>query len=135
MPTKAAEKQEAAKTEQGYEVRPLTHKDLKNLKGIIAEGADDAKKKLMEAAKEMGPGSEMSAGVTMFTAVLDQFDDVMYWLADLAGMDQDEFDNEPFDAHLDILYTLIERDNLPDFFGRYMRVRTMFSAALSKKSQ
>ena len=120
------------KAQKSYEVRPLTHGDLKNLKAIIASGSDGAKKQLAEAAAT--GGGEMAAGITMFNAVLDEFDNAMYWLGELAGFTPDDFDKESFDAHLDILEVLIERDNLPDFFGRYIRMKNLFSDALSSKS-
>lgn len=137
---------EKVKTESGYEVRPLSGGDLRKLKGIVLDNFEKVQGKLqeveaerLEKAKDLPEGvdlpPEQGAGLAVAEIILeDAFDQAWEFLAGMVGMTVDAFDEAPADLHLEIIETLVEKDDLPGFLRRYLALRQTFSSVLPTRS-
>jgi hypothetical protein len=135
-------RREQVETPSGYRIKPLQGGDLRRLKKIIADNFGVIQTKLkaaererMERQKEMGPGTvlppDQGAGMAIMEVILDDaFDQAYGFLAHMAGMTVEAFDEEPLDAHLEVIETLVEEDDLPGFLGRYITLRRTFGSVL-----
>lgn len=104
------------------EIRRLKTKDFFTVATLLGKMAS-------EATKEIGEGSSASQIGTIFVSNALKFaeKDLKNWLADLAGIEPKEFDELPFDAPIDIIEQLAEREDLNSFLQRVMQLRSKFT--------
>jgi hypothetical protein len=139
-------RREPVQTESGHTVKPLQGGDLIKLKGIVSQNFEAVQKRLsevemerLERQKELGPDIELppdqGAGMAVMEVILEHaFDQAWEFLAQMVGMTVEAFNEAPADLHLEIIETLVEKDNLADFLRRYLKLRQTFSSVLPTKS-
>jgi hypothetical protein len=96
---------------KGDFMRKLKASDLMRIVTLLGKIGKDLK--IEEGADPMQVGMALYA---LFMQYADS--DITGLLADIAEMDLETFNNQPFDFPLDVIQHLTESENLPHFFGR-----------------
>jgi hypothetical protein len=95
------------------EVRNLKTSDFFIVAKILSKIGGRALKEIDEQT------NSMQAGVLLLTSALENADqDLLKWLADLGGMEAEEFAEQAFDAPITIIEKLAEKEDLTRFFER-----------------
>lgn len=147
MPPKAkgysGARTEPVQTPSGYPLKPLLGREVKALKKILTKNFEAVQQKLkaveqerLELQEELGPDVELSAdqsaGMAIVEIILeDAFDQAWAWLGDMIGKD---IDYEPWSAHIEIIETLVEEDDFPNYVERRIKLRRTFSNVFATRS-
>jgi hypothetical protein len=104
------------------EIRPLKTKDFFIAAKILAKIGN-------KVTRQLSPGiNESQAGLLLLTTALEHAEgDMMEWLADIAGMTPEQFSETEFDTPLLIIEELIEKEDIPRFFGRVRELAKKYS--------
>lgn len=114
----------AEKTEQTIEIRKLNTQDFFQILTIIRKGGKEALAKL----ENLQDVDKMEAGMLIFDVGLEFAQkELSVFLASIANMTVEEYQEADFDTTLTILEQLEERENLADFFGRAVKFFKKFS--------
>lgn len=101
------------------EVRRLKTKDFFTVATMLSKMAGDAMHGMADAAN-----NSAQVGATFISSALKYAEsDLKAWLSDLVGIKPDEFDELPFDAPLEIVEQLADKENLVNFFLRVKGLR------------
>jgi hypothetical protein len=111
--------------DSGLQVRNLKTSDFFVMAKIVSKMGTKVLKQLSEST------TELQAGLLFVTIVLENAEaDMKAWLADLAGKTAEEFDQLSFDAPIEVIEKLSEKEDLNAFFGR---VRALVNKILSTR--
>lgn len=95
------------------EVRNLNTADFFIVAKILSKIGSDVIREIDDKT------NEMQAGILLLTSALERADnDVLNWLADLAGKTPEEFKEAEFDAPIAVIEALAEKEDLQRFFVR-----------------
>jgi hypothetical protein len=106
-------------------VRPLNTKDFWSILQIVRKGGKAAFMQL----KQVDQDNEMGAAMVLLDIGLEYAEkDLSKLLADLAGMDAEQYNGAPFDTTLTIIEKLEKQEDLKSFFTRAAAFIKKFSA-------
>jgi hypothetical protein len=100
------------------EVRRLKTKDFFTVASLLGKMAGDA-------SKEISDGATASQIGTIFVSNALKYaeKDIKTWLADLVNIKPEEFDGLAFDAPIEIIEQLAEKEDLLSFLQRVQQLR------------
>lgn len=114
-----------ATEQQTINIRPLNTKDFWAVLNILRKGGKDALSRLSEMDGEV---TNEARGMYILDIGMEYAEkELAIFLADLAGMTKEEYENGSFDLTLTIIEQLAERENLADFFKRVAALAGKFS--------
>lgn len=104
------------------DIRALKTKDFFIASKILAKIGN-------KVTRQLTPGTtESQAGLLLLTTALEHAEgDMMAWLADIAGMTPEQFSETSFETPLIIIEKLVEKEDIPRFFGRVRELATKYS--------
>lgn len=106
------------------QVRPLNTKDFWNILNIVRAGGKAAFQKLREADQD----SEMGAAMVILDIGMEFAQkELSVFLAGVANMTVEEYNNSDFDTTLEILEKLDDQEDLKTFFMRAANFVKRFS--------
>lgn len=106
-------------------VRGLKTTDFFVMAKIVSKMGSKMLKQINEST------TEMQAGLLFMTIALENAEeDMKAWLADLCGKTVEEFESMSFDAPIEVIEKLSEKEDLNAFFGR---VRALIAKLSSKR--
>lgn len=108
------------------QVRKLKAKDLYTVGAMLRRAAPEVSK-LPEMQRVKGSEStdtdRSAVGQAVVGALLRTcYDDAWAWLADMACMDVDEFNEQPLDAPLQVVESIAKGDDFGDFWRRALEL-------------
>lgn len=131
---------EPVETASGYTLKPLKGREVKQIKKILLDNFEAVQSKLaeveqkrVERQKELGPDVQLpmdnAAGMAVAEVLLeDGFDQLWVFLGSLIDKDLDE---EPWHVHLEVLETLNEVDDFPNYVRRLWGLGQTFSSVIT----
>lgn len=109
-----------------YKIRPLGTKDLFRMTKILSVISGEIRTSLGGASLQ--ETDSQVVGILIIEAAMKHAESQLKeFLADIVGMTVEEFEQEPFDAPIDILYELAEKENLQGFFQKVQKLMSKFS--------
>lgn len=103
---------------EGVQIRDLKAKDVKTVAKMFGRLSRSNLSEILNATRTAGDKDPAEVGISlikMFSAEL--VDDLYAWLADLASMTPEEFDEQDFKFPVEVLRQLISKAGFADFFG------------------
>lgn len=101
------------------EIRRLKTKDFFTVATMLSKMAGDTMRNLSGETNDAA-----SVGASFISNAFKYAEsDIKDWLADLAGIAKDAFDELPFDAPIEIIERLAEQENLTSFLQRVMGLK------------
>ena len=113
------------KTAENIEIRRLNTKDFWTIVNILRKGGKEAFSRM--AQLEQNASVEERGMFIMDIGMEFAQKELSAFLADLAGMTKEEYENGSFDLTLTIIEQLAERENLEDFIKRVAALAKKFS--------
>ena len=103
------------------EIRELKAKDVRTIARILGKLKSSSVNDLV-VMMESDKTDPMRVGLSIFHLVAaEAADDIYEWLAGLVGMTVEEFNEQPFDAPIEIVRALAARRGIADFFAQATR--------------
>jgi len=121
----AALQKEAPRSFEELELRSLRTRDFRTLVRIMSHVTDDLQPRIVDILKRQeveGDERSMLLGIAVFESMFrEAAEEITNWLADMANLSPEQFDEMPFDAPIKLADRILqqEREHFPAFFDSF----------------